>query len=77
MEQRLRQVFAEVFKLEPARVTDSLSPADVKGWDSMGHLSLINALEAAFEITFEDGDLTEMEDVGRIKQILRLRGVTE
>jgi acyl carrier protein len=77
MEQRLRQVFAEVFKIDPGRVTDTLSPDDVKGWDSLGHLGLVNALEAAFNITFEDGDLTEMENVGRIKEVLRLRGVPE
>jgi acyl carrier protein len=77
MEQRLRQVFAEVFKLDPSRVTDTLSPEDVKGWDSLGHLALVNALEAMFSVTFEDGDLTEMENVGRIKEVLRLRGVAE
>lgn len=76
MEEQLRQVFAEFFKLDPSRVTDDLSPEDVKGWNSLGQLGLINALESAFEITFEDGDLTEMENVGKIKQILRLRGVT-
>ncbi len=74
MDERLQQIFAELFKVPPARYSDALSPDDVKGWDSLGHLSLVDSLEAAFGITFEDGDLTELENVGRIKAILRQRG---
>ena len=76
MQTRLEEVFGEVFKLPPEKVTDALAPEDVKGWDSLGHLGLIDALESAFGVRFEDGDLTEMENVGKIKEILRLRGVT-
>lgn len=77
MEQRLRQVFAEVFKLDPAKVKDALGPEEVKGWGSLGHLALVEALESAFSVRFEDGDLTEMENVGKIKAILKQRGVQE
>jgi acyl carrier protein len=77
MDQRLRQVFAELFKLAPEQVRDSLTPEDVKGWDSLGHLSLVEALERTFDVSFADGDLTEMDSVGRIKEILRLRGAVE
>src|SRR5262249_38662831 len=55
MEQRLRELIAGLFKIDPSRITDALSPGDVKGWDSLGHLSLIEALETHFEVSFEDG----------------------
>jgi acyl carrier protein len=77
MDQRLRQVFADLFKLAPNQVNDALTPEDVRGWDSLGHLSLVEALEQAFDVRFADGDLTEMDSVGRIKEILHLRGAAE
>ena len=75
MDERLRRVFAEVFRIDPNSVRDATSPEDVKGWDSMGHLALVNALEAEFDLRLEDADVAELETVGRIKDILRLRGV--
>jgi len=77
MEPRLQRVFAELFKVPPEKLTDALSPDSVKGWDSLGHLTLVNALEAEFEVTFEDGDLTDMDTVGHIKDVLRRRGVKD
>jgi acyl carrier protein len=74
MHARLQQVFVELFKVSPDQVTDSLSFQDVKGWDSLGHLSLIQSLEEMFSVSFEDGDLTEMDTVAAIKRVLELRG---
>lgn len=75
MDERLQRVFGELFKLAPGAWSDALSPEQVDGWNSLGHLSLVNALEAEFELTFEDGDLTEMDSVGAIKTVLAKRGV--
>lgn len=74
MDERLKRVFGELFKVGPASWSDALSPEQVQGWNSLGHLALINALEAEFSVTFEDGDLTEMETVGKIKAVLAARG---
>jgi acyl carrier protein len=75
MEKTIQKLFSDLFRLPADRVIDTLSPQDVKGWDSMGHMSLIQGLEQEFGITFEDGDLTEMENVGKIKEVLARRGV--
>jgi acyl carrier protein len=75
MDQRLRRVFSELFKVAPGAWSDALSPEQVEGWNSLGHLSLINALEEEFEVAFADGDLTEMDSVGAIKALLARRGV--
>ncbi len=76
MEERLRRVFADVFNVAPEKVNDSLSPDQVKGWDSLGHLRLVDALEADFNVRFDDGDLAVLENVGRIKHFLKLRGAS-
>ena len=76
MDERLRRVFSELFQVGAHAWSDALSPEQVEGWNSLGHLALVNALEAEFELTFEDGDLTEMDSVGAIKALLAKRGVT-
>lgn len=75
MDETIRSIFAEVFRLPASEVRDSLRPEDVKGWDSLGHLALVTELEASFGISLHDDDVTHMETVGRIKEILRRRGV--
>jgi len=42
--------------------------ADVEKWDSMGHLSLIVALEERFGIQFEDDEVVKL---GSLEAILR------
>jgi acyl carrier protein len=74
MESRLQTIFLDLFKVPASALHDGLAPDGVKGWDSLGHLSLIEALEAEFKLTFEDGDLTAMDTVGHIKDVLRRRG---
>jgi len=41
----VRQVFAEVFKLDPGEVNEAMSPENIDAWDSFGHMQLITALE--------------------------------
>lgn len=75
MEERIQKVFSKLFRVPASIVVDGLSPTDVKGWDSMGQLSLIQMLELEFDVQFQDGELTEMENVGKIKEVLARRGV--
>lgn len=75
MDQRLRRIFELSFNVSPDRWCDALSPQHVDAWDSLGHLSLIQAIEAEFQLTLSDGELTEMEDVAKIKSVLRRAGV--
>ena len=74
MNDRLGEIFAEIFRYE-GRMGDSLSPGDVKGWDSLGHLALVTALEEKFGIRIADEDSMEMTNVAAIKRILSALGV--
>jgi acyl carrier protein len=72
--EQIRSVFAEVFRCDPATVNESSSPAEIEGWDSFGHLALIEALQSEFKVTFETGDIAQLDSVGQIQRILALRG---
>ena len=76
MDQRLRRIFEVNFNVSPELWSDGLSPQQLPAWDSLGHLSLIQAIEAEFQLTLSDGELTEMEDVAKIKWVLLRAGVT-
>ena len=74
MIEKLKAVFAEVFQCDPALLAGDSSPATVAGWDSFGHLALVDALSHAFQIEFEVQDIAEMETLAQIERILLHRG---
>lgn len=76
MNQRLQRIFQQQFNLSPERWSDTLSPQHLPQWDSLGHLCLVEAIEAEFQLSLADGELTEMEDVAKIKYVLTRAGVT-
>jgi acyl carrier protein len=73
MDQRIAEVFNAVFEVSPEQVTDSLSPQDVAGWDSLGHVKLVTQLQEQFGLEFEVDEIMRMENVAEIKKILAAR----
>lgn len=71
----VEEVVARVFDAEPDSLDASSSPESVEGWDSMGHLNLIAALEKDFNVSIDIGDAMEMVSVKRIREILLDYGV--
>jgi acyl carrier protein len=71
----VEEVVAKVFQLELDSVTNDMSRDEIEGWDSMGHLSLVTALEEAFKIQISIADAMEMGSVTQIKGMLRKYGV--
>ena len=69
------EVVAQAFGVEPDSIEESSSPETVEGWDSMGHLNLIAALEKRFNISIDIGDAMEMVSVAQIRTILLDYGV--
>ncbi len=60
IEGKVRDIFCNLFHIEPAQVHDKLSQADVDTWDSLQHLNLILAIEEAFGISITPEESTEM-----------------
>lgn len=76
-------VTADEERLE-ATVRDALGlPADAdvagaaygstEGWDSVGHLQLVTAIEDAFGITIDADDVVDMSSYGAVRTILATR----
>lgn len=71
----VEEVVAGVFGVERASVDESSCPETVEGWDSMGHLNLLAALEQNFNVSIDIGDAVEMVNVQKIREILLAYGV--
>lgn len=54
VEERVREVIAEVFGLDPREVGPETSIETVEAWDSLQHLTVVLALEEEFDIQFDD-----------------------
>ena len=74
VQQRLRAVFANLFLVDLAQLSPTAWPAEIEGWDSFGHLALVEALQGEFRVEFEIEDIAQMDDLEAIESILRLRG---
>jgi acyl carrier protein len=71
----VEEVVARVFGAEPGSIDGASSPETVEGWDSMGHLNLVAALEHDFDVSLDLSDVMEMVCVKRIREILLDYGV--
>lgn len=64
------QVFVEVFNVteEEAKV---LTFQAITAWDSVGHMSLIAALEDTFDIMMDTDDIIDFSSFDKGKEIMR------
>tara|TARA_R110002072_G_scaffold193061_2_gene350261 strand:+ start:439 stop:678 length:240 start_codon:yes stop_codon:yes gene_type:complete len=67
IEEKLSEIMALVFKVSQEEINETTGPDDLDNWDSIGAIMLINALEEAFEIEFEEEDVLEMLNFQLIK----------
>ena len=70
---RVKKVFNSTFEVDPQIVTLRTAPEDIRGWDSMGHVTLANGLEQEFNINLDVDELMEMENVREIVRILEAK----
>jgi len=66
---RLKDVFADVFDRE-VDLNDNTTAADVDGWDSLTHITLIGTVEDEFDIKFPMKDVVHMKNVGDMVSLI-------
>jgi acyl carrier protein len=68
--EKLVKAFAEGLQIKPDQVVDALKYQEIRQWDSVGHMAMIAALEAEFDIMLDTDDIIDMSSVGKAKEIL-------
>ena len=64
MFQTVQEICRDVFEDDQLTVTEDTSAADIEGWDSLTHLSLVSELEEAFDIAFTLDETTGSKKLG-------------
>lgn len=68
--ERLNPVFRDVFDDDGITVTDSTTAADIDGWDSLMHITLLSAVEDEFGVSFSMKEVVKMKNVGDMVDII-------
>ena len=63
------QLVASVFEVPVTELSDRSSPDTIRGWDSLGHLRLVTALEDALAVELDADDIMELESVGDVRRV--------
>jgi len=70
---KVQEVFRKTFEKPDLIITNSMSPKDLKKWDSLNHVILISEIEKEFNVRFGLQEMLESRTVGDIcKTVLRL-----
>jgi len=76
-EQEALAWIAEIFEEPPERITPETPRKEIAGWDSLGTLVLIAALDEKVDIHLTEKDINGMQHVGDVLAILRRNGKVE
>lgn len=70
IKERLIVVFAKGLGVEESLINTELEYESIPDWDSIGHLSLIAAIEEAFEVSFSTEEVIEMSTFEKAYQLV-------
>jgi len=69
--QKYDQAFVEGLSLNDNNVSHDLTYNTIPEWDSIGHMSLISAIEDAFKISMDTADIVELGSYKQGIEILK------
>lgn len=74
--EKYKTAFKETFELKESDDIENLEYQSIDSWDSIGHMTLMSALETAFSITLETDDIIDFSSFKKGKEILKKYKVT-
>lgn len=71
--EKYNKVFTDTFAISEEQLPD-LQYQGIEAWDSVGHMTLVSALEDAFDIMLDTDDVIGLSSYERGKEILAKDG---
>lgn len=68
--ERLTEVFQEVFDDDEISINDDTTASDIDGWDSLMHITLLDAVEEEFDISFDMKTVVKLKNVGEMVDVI-------
>tara|TARA_A100001015_G_scaffold258104_1_gene301138 strand:+ start:10301 stop:10540 length:240 start_codon:yes stop_codon:yes gene_type:complete len=69
-EEKYKKIFTESLSIDPKNFKDSIEYNEIPEWDSIGHMTLISALEEGFQISIDTDDIVDFSSFKKGKLIL-------
>ncbi len=71
----MEKIFAEVFGIPAASVTDDLAFDAIPTWDSLTHMQLISLIEDTYKVELTGDEIADMRSVGAARAALQAHGI--
>lgn len=71
--EKLLPIFQNVFDDDELIITSLTSAKDISGWDSLAHIRLIVAIEKSFCLRFSANEISELENVGEMVDLIVIK----
>lgn len=72
---QLESLFASLLQEPLDTISDDTGPRNTKAWDSLKHLELVMAVEGAYSVQFSMAEIVGLNSVGRVRELLKIKGV--
>ena len=74
---RLKNVFVQALETSPDVEIEKLEYRAYPGWDSVGHMRMIAALETEFGVLLETEQILDLNSFNRGLEILKAHGIRD
>ena len=68
---KYKEVFIKSLSIDKKKFNEKIKYNDIPEWDSIGHMTLMSALEDAFNITLDTDDIIDFSSFKKGIQILK------
>lgn len=72
---KLRTVVANILGAPEDSISDASNAKNTPNWDSARHIELMLAIELAFNVEFSVSEITGLQNLGDMRQLLISKGV--
>jgi acyl carrier protein len=71
---KLTEVFRDVFADDSLVLSRKVTAMDIKGWDSLAHITLMLSVQRAFHIRLSALETSQLQNVGALIDLLHAKG---
>ena len=68
---KYQDIFIKTLSIETAKFNENLKYNEIPEWDSIGHMSLISALEEEYKISLETDDIVDFSSFKKGIELLK------
>lgn len=72
----LISIFSDGLGLDPETLTEETSPDNTSEWDSLAAITLVELIEAEFDVRLGAREIMKMQTIGLARSVLKGKGVT-